>query len=130
MAASTANIRFRMQNGSDHGPKPYDCSLTILALKEKLIQEWPSEPEQGPKDSSAEPPKSAADLKLILSGQILDNAKTLSELKVGKTLLENGSDSVVTMHLVVRLPNGPKSQGEGVKQEADKRMTRCSCVIA
>mmetsp|Transcript_34113 Transcript_34113/g.65170 ORF Transcript_34113/g.65170 Transcript_34113/m.65170 type:complete len:125 (-) Transcript_34113:516-890(-) len=123
---ASTSIRFRMQNGNDFGPKQFETSLTIQAIKDRLIAEWPKDTAPSPGDSAApDNPKSAADLKLILAGQILDNSKTLSDLKIA-----GGSDEVVTMHLIVRMPNGPKSQGEGGSRELDKVASRCACVIA
>jgi hypothetical protein len=54
------------------GPLAFDMvGTTILMVKERVVAEWPETAE-------GDTPSGATDLKLILSGQILDNAKTLA----------------------------------------------------
>mmetsp|Transcript_21 Transcript_21/g.38 ORF Transcript_21/g.38 Transcript_21/m.38 type:complete len:119 (-) Transcript_21:835-1191(-) len=110
-----STIRFRMQDGNDIGPMPVNVSLNINAVKEKLLQEWS-------KDPTKEAPKAIADMKLILAGQVLENSKPLSELK-----MPTSPDTVVTMHLVIRPPASPKPRDKS-HGEAGK-VSKCSCVI-
>lgn len=111
------SIRFRMNSGSDFGPLAFDMvGTTILMVKERVVAEWPETAE-------GDTPSGATDLKLILSGQILDNAKTLADIKVG-------GDAVVTMHLVVRMPQQGKSTADNAAGEVEKVGARCSCLIA
>ncbi|PKA50323.1 Membrane-anchored ubiquitin-fold protein 1 [Apostasia shenzhenica] len=83
-------IRFRLPNGSDIGPKKYSSASTVATLKENILGEWPKDLENGP--------KTVNDLKLINAGRILENNKTLAECRspicdfIG----------VTTMHVVVR----------------------------
>mmetsp|Transcript_14643 Transcript_14643/g.31380 ORF Transcript_14643/g.31380 Transcript_14643/m.31380 type:complete len:120 (+) Transcript_14643:432-791(+) len=111
-----ASIRFRMQDGNDIGPMPVNIALSVLAVKEKLIQEWS-------KDPTKEGPKSTADMKLILAGQVLNNTRLLSDLRMPTT-----PDTVVTMHLVIRPPAAAKSRGENSQGEVEK-VSKCSCLI-
>jgi len=110
-----------MQDGNDIGPLTLENSLSVLAVKEKLVSDWPKELTKA--EPGKEAPTSANDLKLILSGQVLENTKTLSELKMPVT-----PDSVVTMHLVVRIPLAPQKAGDPGSKEAEK-VTKCTCTI-
>lgn len=115
--ASKANIRFRLNTGIDCGPMEFDvATTTILMVKERLAAEWPEAAE-------GDAPSGPGDLKLILSGQILDNGKTLADIKLG-------GDAVVTMHLVVRMPQTVKSSADNAAGEVEKVGARCNCIIA
>jgi len=118
-----ANIRFRMHDGNDLGPILFEKTCTVQGIKERLVTELSKE---GSTEGGKEPPKTVADLKLILSGQVLDNAKALTELK----LPTSHPEALVTMHLVLRPPMPPKTPGEPAEDKVDSTSLRCRCVIS
>ncbi|KAJ6852045.1 membrane-anchored ubiquitin-fold protein 1-like [Iris pallida] len=67
-------IKFRLHDGSDIGPKKYPAAATIATLKESILAEWP-------KAENENAPKTVNDVKLINAGKILENNKTLDECK-------------------------------------------------
>ncbi|KAE8659490.1 Membrane-anchored ubiquitin-fold protein 1 [Hibiscus syriacus] len=64
-------IKFRLTDGSDIGPKSFPAATTVATLKESVIAQWPKEKENGP--------STMRDVKLISAGKILENDKTLGE---------------------------------------------------
>lgn len=118
----TIQVRFRSTSG-DVGPFSFNETQLIQALKEKLFQEWPKEGLL-----AKEPPSSANDIKLILSGKYVDATKPLKEYK--KDMGELKPDTLVTMHIVVRPAAIPaKQQGSGAKQDKEPPKAGC-CVIS
>ncbi|KAJ4841029.1 Membrane-anchored ubiquitin-fold protein 3 [Turnera subulata] len=97
-------IKFRLADGTDIGPKKYSSATTVLALKETIIAEWPKEKETVP--------KTVNDVKLISAGKILENTRTLAEsgLSVGEL-----PGVVITMHVVLRPPLPDKSSGNPLR---------------
>lgn len=69
-------------------------------------------------------PKSAADVRLILYGKILENNKQLRDYK--KEIGEVKADTLVTIHVVVRKAVTSKSAGASGKEEKAKG---CGCTI-
>ncbi|KAK8948623.1 Membrane-anchored ubiquitin-fold protein 1 [Platanthera zijinensis] len=108
-------IRFRLPNGSDIGPKKYTEATTVSTLKESILAEWPKELESGPKTIN--------DLKLINAGKILENNKTLAECRSPICDLSG----ITTMHVVVK----PPSLERGTEKDAAKNSkgNRCRCTI-
>ncbi|PKU68295.1 membrane-anchored ubiquitin-fold protein 1 isoform X2 [Dendrobium catenatum] len=108
-------IRFRLPDGSDIGPKNYSTASTVTTLKESIIAEWPKEMENQP--------RTVNDLKLINAGRILENNNTLAECRSPICDLSG----VTTMHVVVRPPS---IQREIKRKEAKKsKENQCGCVI-
>lgn len=107
-------IKFRLLDGSDIGPKKYAPATSVLTLKESILAQWPKEKENGP--------RTVDDLKLINAGKILDNNITLAECR--STILD--LSGVTTMHVVVR----PTSFERGTEKALRKsKENRCGCVI-
>ena len=74
-------------------------SWTIFAVKERALAEWP---EPGPAFSKPAPPGPHA-VKIILNGRVLDNGKTLRDVKVT-------TEAVTTCHLMVQVKHPPPSR--------------------
>ncbi|KAJ4952569.1 hypothetical protein NE237_029401 [Protea cynaroides] len=109
-------LKFRLSDGTDIGPKKYSPTTTVGAIKELIFVQWPKDKENAPRTIS--------DLKLINAGKILENNRTLAECRVPVGELPGG---VTTMHVVVHPPLSDKN---GEKQLADSpRKNRCSCSI-
>ncbi|XP_072980997.1 membrane-anchored ubiquitin-fold protein 3-like [Typha angustifolia] len=109
-------LKFRLYDGSDIGPIRYSSSSTVAMLKERIISEWP-------KDKKIIP-KVANDVKLISSGKILENNKTIAQCRPTFGELPAG---VITMHVVVQ-PSLTKTKTEKKIDELPKKTT-CSCSI-
>ncbi|WOK97436.1 hypothetical protein Cni_G06144 [Canna indica] len=109
-------LKFRLFDGSDIGPIRYSSSSTVAMLKERIISEWP-------RDKKIIP-KVANDVKLISSGKILENNKTIAQCRSPFGELPTG---VITMHVVVQ-PSSTKTKTEKKIEELPKK-TACSCSI-
>ncbi|EIE18185.1 hypothetical protein COCSUDRAFT_45596 [Coccomyxa subellipsoidea C-169] len=83
-------LRFRHTSG-DIGPIKCAGTMSVEAVKERLLPEWPKE---GP--VHADQPTSITDLKLILGGKFLENGEILNDLR--PAMGEIKVDTVVTMH--------------------------------
>ncbi|KAJ6846822.1 membrane-anchored ubiquitin-fold protein 1-like [Iris pallida] len=111
-------IKFRLHDGSDIGPKKYPAATTIATLKESILAEWPKG-----RSENENAPRTVNDVKLINAGKILENNKTLDECKSPICDLSGG---VTTMHVVVRAPTSER----GIeKKPSTKVEQRCGCVI-
>lgn len=123
-ATETIQIRFRSTNG-DVGPFTFTEEQTIQECKDKLFAEWPKEGAL-----SKEPPSSSNDIKLILSGKFVENAKHLKEYR--KEMGEIKADTVVTMHIVVRPTTSlvKQSNGAAASDTQDQSQKGCSCTIS
>ncbi|AES74843.1 putative membrane-anchored protein [Medicago truncatula] len=107
-------IKFRLSDGSDIGPKSFAAATSIATLKESILTQWPKDKEYGP--------KTVKDVKLICAGKILENNKTVEECQSPLCNLPGG---VTTMLVVVQPPNLDKD-----KKVADEAMqSKCVCVI-
>lgn len=108
-------IKFRLPDGSDIGPKKYTEATSVSTLKESILAEWPKDLENGPKTIN--------DLKLINAGKILENNKTLAECRSAICDLSG----VTTMHVVVK----PPSQDRGFEKDDGNKSkgNRCRCTI-
>ncbi|CAM0873610.1 unnamed protein product [Alopecurus aequalis] len=109
-------IKFRLPDGADIGPKQYPAASTVATLKETIIAQWPkADKEKGP--------RTVNDLKLINAGKILENNRTLSECK--SPICD--FSGMTTMHVVVRAPTLDKqSDKRAAKKTKD---FRCGCAI-
>ncbi|CAK7347084.1 unnamed protein product [Dovyalis caffra] len=101
MAAPTLiDLRFRLPDGNDIGPNKYTAAATVATLKEHVIEQWPKDKENGPKNIK--------DVKLIYAGHVLENHRTLAESRLPAGDLLAG---VVTIHVVLRPPVPQRSNG-------------------
>ncbi|XP_008459365.2 membrane-anchored ubiquitin-fold protein 1-like isoform X1 [Cucumis melo] len=86
-------IKFRLNDGSDIGPKTFPAATSIATLKESILAQWPREKENGP--------RTVKDVKLISAGKILENNRTLNDCR---SPLYDIPGSVTTMHVVIQPP--------------------------
>ncbi|KAI3835099.1 hypothetical protein MKX03_016785 [Papaver bracteatum] len=112
-AQDQLEIRFRLNDGSDIGPKTFSSSTSVCTLKESIFTQWPKGKENGPRTVKV--------VKLISAGKILENSRTLEECKSPICGL---TGEVTTMHVVVQ---PPPTQGE--KRSSHQLQNRCVCVI-
>ncbi|KAL6139798.1 hypothetical protein ACLB2K_058099 [Fragaria x ananassa] len=66
-------IKFRLSDGSDIGPKSFPAATSVSTLKESILAQWPKEKENGP--------RTVKDVKLISAGKILENNRTVGECR-------------------------------------------------
>eukprot|EP00245_Coleochaete_scutata_P011737 TRINITY_DN4424_c1_g1_i1.p1 TRINITY_DN4424_c1_g1~~TRINITY_DN4424_c1_g1_i1.p1 ORF type:complete len:157 (+),score=36.13 TRINITY_DN4424_c1_g1_i1:292-762(+) len=112
-------LRFRLIAGTDIGPHKYPPSTTVLQLKEAVVAKWPAGIDNAP--------KTAHEMKLIHSGKVLENNKTLGESvkQIGDPVSPR---PVVTMHVVVRPAQVDKVQAP--KDPEVKKPSGCgNCTI-
>ncbi|KAK6128856.1 hypothetical protein DH2020_037422 [Rehmannia glutinosa] len=109
-------IKFRLTDGSDIGPKNFPVATSVATLKENIIAQWPREKENGP--------RTVKDIKLISGGRILENSKTVGECK---SPLCDIPGVVTTMHVVVQQP--PTEKGTEKKLPSNPKQNSCGCVI-
>ncbi|XP_059450678.1 membrane-anchored ubiquitin-fold protein 2 [Corylus avellana] len=107
-------IKFRLTDGSDIGPKSFPVAASVATLKESILAQWPKEKENGP--------RTVKDVKLISAGKILENNRTLGECRSPLCDIPGG---VTTMHVVVQQPSSEKEKKGANKPEQSK----CMCVI-
>ncbi|XP_076930634.1 membrane-anchored ubiquitin-fold protein 1-like [Bidens hawaiensis] len=107
-------IKFRLLDGSDIGPKSFPVSASVASLKESILSQWPKEKNNAP--------KTVKDIKLISSGKILENSKTVGECRNPLCDVPGG---VTTMHVVVSQP----PQEKEMKVKSDAKQQKCVCVI-
>ncbi|GMN42143.1 hypothetical protein TIFTF001_011351 [Ficus carica] len=93
-------IKFRLTDGSDIGPKSFPAATSVSTLKESILAQWPKEKENGP--------RTVKDVKLISGGKILENGRTVSECRSPLYDIPGG---VTTMHVVVQPPSTEKVKG-------------------
>ncbi|KAK4477582.1 hypothetical protein RD792_016817 [Penstemon davidsonii] len=92
-AQDQLEIKFRLIDGTDIGPRNFPVATSVSTLKENIIAQWPKEKENGP--------RTVKDIKLISAGRILENNKTVAECKSTLCDIPGG---VTTMHVVVQPP--------------------------
>lgn len=107
-------IKFRLIDGSDIGPKSYPSATSVATLKESILTQWPKEKENGP--------RTVKDVKLISAGRILENNITVGECMSPLCDIPGG---VTTMHVVVQPPPQEKEK----KVPNDAKQNKCGCVI-
>ncbi|KAK7266515.1 hypothetical protein RIF29_19160 [Crotalaria pallida] len=115
MAASQDQfeIKFRLSDGSDIGPKSFPPATSIATLKESILAQWPKDKEYGP--------RTVKDVKLISAGKILENSRTVGECQSPLCDLPGG---VTTMHVVVQPPAAEKEK----KVAGEAKQSKCVCV--
>ncbi|XP_050102178.1 membrane-anchored ubiquitin-fold protein 1-like isoform X1 [Malus sylvestris] len=91
-------IKFRLTDGSDIGPKSFPAATTVVNLKESILAQWPKEKDNGP--------RTVKDVKLICAGRVLENNKTVAECRSPLCDVPGG---VTTMHVVVQPPSQEKA---------------------
>ncbi|CAL0306738.1 unnamed protein product [Lupinus luteus] len=109
------DIKFRLYDGSDIGPFSYSSSATVDVLKQRIVSDWPK--------GKIVIPKATNEVKLISSGKILENNKTVGQCKGPLGDIGGG---VLIMHVVVQ-PSLAKTKGE--KKIDDSPKVICSCSI-
>ncbi|KAL0310219.1 UNVERIFIED_CONTAM: Chaperone protein ClpB3, chloroplastic [Sesamum calycinum] len=92
-AQDRLEIKFRLTDGSDIGPKSFLVVTSIASLKEYIIAQWPKE--------KGNIPRTIKDVKLISAGRILENNRTVGECRSPLCDIPSG---VMTMHVVVQPP--------------------------
>ncbi|XP_061365921.1 membrane-anchored ubiquitin-fold protein 1 [Gastrolobium bilobum] len=107
-------IKFRLTDGSDIGPRSFPAATSIATLKESILAQWPKDKENGP--------RTVKDVKLISAGKILENNRTVEECQ---SPLCDAPGTVTTMHVVVQPPTMEKEK-KGASESTQKK---CGCVI-
>ncbi|XP_077211611.1 membrane-anchored ubiquitin-fold protein 1-like [Tasmannia lanceolata] len=107
-------IKFRLHDGSDIGPKRFPAATSVATVKESILSQWPKEKENGP--------RTVNDVKLINAGKILENNRTLGECK--SPICDVAG--VTTMHVVVRPPSEKATEKKASNQPKE---SKCRCVI-
>lgn len=85
------DIKFRLYDGSDMGPFRYSSANTVDMLKQRVVSDWPK--------GKTIVPKVANEVKLISSGKILENNKTVGQCKMP---FGDNAGGVIIMHVVVQ----------------------------
>ncbi|XP_052191492.1 membrane-anchored ubiquitin-fold protein 1-like isoform X2 [Diospyros lotus] len=107
-------IKFRLIDGSDIGPKSFPAATTVSTLKETILAQWPKDKENGP--------RTVKDVKLISAGKILENNRTVEDCRSPLCDIPGG---VTIMHVVVQPPPLEKEK----KLSDDQNQCKCVCVI-
>ncbi|XP_074324949.1 membrane-anchored ubiquitin-fold protein 1-like [Apium graveolens] len=107
-------IKFRLTDGLDIGPKTFPAATSVSNLKESILAQWPKERGNGP--------RTVKDLKLISAGRILENSTTVGECRNPLCDIPGG---VKTMHVVVQ-PAPPEKEN---KAQTNPKQNKCLCVI-
>ncbi|KAJ8749950.1 hypothetical protein K2173_013865 [Erythroxylum novogranatense] len=107
-------IKFRLTDGSDIGPRSFPAATSVATLKENVLAQWPKEKNDGP--------RTIKDVKLISAGRVLENNRTISECRSPLCDIPGG---VTTMHVVVQPPSLEKEK----KTEDHLKQNKCGCVI-
>ncbi|KAL0720065.1 hypothetical protein Bca4012_069389 [Brassica carinata] len=108
-------IKFRLYDGSDIGPKAFPDATTVAALKETIISQWPREKENGP--------RTVKEVKLISAGKVLENNKTVKDYRSPVSTLV---DAVTTMHVIIQ---PLLTEKEKKPKDGDPKMNKCVCSI-
>ncbi|KAF6171718.1 hypothetical protein GIB67_007239 [Kingdonia uniflora] len=109
-------IKFRLTDGTDIGPKSFPAAASVSTVKESILAQWPKEKENGP--------RTVKDFKIISAGKILENNKTLGECR---SPMLDIPGVVTTMHVVVQTPTSDR--GTEKKSQMEQNQNRCVCVI-
>ncbi|XP_057769682.1 membrane-anchored ubiquitin-fold protein 2-like isoform X2 [Salvia miltiorrhiza] len=117
-AQDQLEIKFRLTDGSDIGPRNFPVATSIATLKENIIAQWPREKEDGHGHGL---PHTVKDIKLISAGRILENSRTVGECRSPLCDVPGG---VTTMHVVVQ----PHLDND-MKSPAHLKQSKCVCVI-
>ncbi|CAL9230384.1 unnamed protein product [Arabidopsis halleri] len=110
-------IKFRLNDGSDIGPKSFPDATTVATLKETVVAQWPrADKENGP--------KTVKDVKLISAGRILENNKTVGDCR---SPVGNFSGAVTTMHVIIHHQVTEKEKKKK-KPKGDLKQNKCVCL--
>ncbi|CAA0402771.1 Membrane-anchored protein 2 [Arabidopsis thaliana] len=110
-------IKFRLNDGSDIGPKLFPDATTVATLKETVVAQWPRDKENGP--------KTVKDVKLISAGRILENNKTVGDCR---SPVGNFSGAVTTMHVIIQHQVTEKEKKKKKKPKGDLKQNKCVCL--
>ncbi|XP_021690177.1 membrane-anchored ubiquitin-fold protein 3 [Hevea brasiliensis] len=110
------DIKFRLYDGSDIGPFRYSSASTVDMLKQRIISDWPK--------GKTVAPKALNEVKLISSGKILDNNKTVGQCR---TPFGEVAGGIIIMHVVVQ-PSLAKMKTEKKINNSPRKLV-CSCSI-
>ncbi|ESR50136.1 hypothetical protein CICLE_v10033094mg [Citrus x clementina] len=110
------DIKFRLYDGSDIGPFRYSSASTVDMLKQRIVSDWPK--------GKTIVPKAVTEIKLINSGKILENNKTVGQCKIPYGEVPGG---VIIMHVVVQ-PSLAKTKTEKKIDDSPRKIV-CSCSI-
>ncbi|KAK6129185.1 hypothetical protein DH2020_037064 [Rehmannia glutinosa] len=113
-AQDQLEIKFRLTDGSDIGPKNFSVATSVATLKENIIAQWPKEKGNGP--------QTVKDIKLISAGRILENNRTVGECRSPLCDIPGG---VTTMHVLVQPPPIGKGLMECLGTEIGKFACLC-----
>ncbi|XP_022841730.1 membrane-anchored ubiquitin-fold protein 2-like [Olea europaea var. sylvestris] len=113
-AQDQLEIKFRLTDGSDIGPKNFPVAMSVATLKENIIAQWPKEKENGP--------QTVKDVKLISAGRILENNRTVADCRSPLCDIPGG---VMIMHVVIQQPLMEKEK----KLPSDLKQNKCVCAI-
>ncbi|CAN4079435.1 unnamed protein product [Withania somnifera] len=113
-AQDQLEIKFRLIDGTDIGPKSFSAATSVATLKENVLAQWPKEKDNGP--------RTVKDVKLISAGRILENNRTVGECRSPLCDIPGG---VTTMHVVAQ----PPAQEKEKKTSDDMKQNKCLCVI-
>ncbi|TYH40177.1 hypothetical protein ES332_D12G229200v1 [Gossypium tomentosum] len=100
--ADLVDIKFRLYDGSDIGPFRYSATSTVDMLKQRIVSDWPK--------GKTVVPKAVNEVKLISSGKILENDKTVGQCKVPFGEVAGG---IIIMHVVVQPSLAKTKTGDG-----------------
>ncbi|KAI3665849.1 hypothetical protein L6452_44484 [Arctium lappa] len=110
-------IKFRLIDGSDIGPKSFPAAASVATLKESILSQWPKEKENAP--------KTVKDVKIISAGKILENNRTVGECRSPLCDVPGG---VTTMHVVVSQPPQEKEKKQLRAQPSCLQIVdKCCC---
>ncbi|KZV45630.1 membrane-anchored ubiquitin-fold protein 2-like [Dorcoceras hygrometricum] len=101
-AKDQLEIKFRLIDGTDIGPKTFAVATSVATLKENVIAQWPKDKQNGP--------RAVKDVKLICAGRILENNKTVGECMSPLCDIPGGA----TTMLVVVQPPQEKDKVDGI----------------
>ncbi|GAB4831725.1 MYND-type zinc finger protein mub1 [Ancistrocladus abbreviatus] len=113
-AEDQLEIKFRLTDGTDIGPRSYPSSTNVATLKESIVAQWPKDKEN--------PPRTVKDVKLISAGRILDNSRTVGDCRSPLCDVPGG---VTTMHVIVQPPALEKEK----KAANLPKQNKCACAI-
>ncbi|KAE8675543.1 Membrane-anchored ubiquitin-fold protein 4 [Hibiscus syriacus] len=101
-AEDLLDIKFRLYDGSDIGPFPYSAASTVDMLKQRIVSDGPKISGKIWNDllyGKTIIPKAVNEVKLISSGKILENNKTVGQCQAPFGEVAGG---VIVMHVVIQ----------------------------
>ncbi|KAK4752506.1 hypothetical protein SAY87_021304 [Trapa incisa] len=106
-------IKFRLTDGSDIGPKVFPMATSVATLKESILAEWPKGNDNGP--------RTVKDVKIISAGRILGNHQTVADCK---SPLYDVPGGATTMHVIIQPPSEKEKKLKNQPQQ-----NKCMCII-